>query len=551
MRSEAGGWWTELPPHLPPGAEYAFAIDGAEALPDPRSAWQPHGVHGPSRLVDHDGFAWTDADWSPPAITDAIIYELHVGTFSRAGTFDGAIERLPHLVRLGVTHVEVMPVNAFPGRFGWGYDGVGLYAVHEPYGGPDGFKRFIDACHRAGLAVILDVVYNHLGPDGNYLPRFGPYLTDRYRTPWGDAVNLDGPGSDEVRAFLVGNALMWLREYHVDGLRIDAIHAFVDLSAVHLLEELGAAVGRQDAKLGRRSALIVESDLNDPRPLRPPDAGGFGMDAAWSDDLHHALHVTLTGERGGYYADFSGIADLAVALERTFVYDGRYSCARDRRHGRPATGLGSDRFVVAAQNHDQVGNRMLGERLAALVDDRALRAAAATVLAGPGVPMLFAGEEWGASTPFLYFADHEDPDLARAVRDGRRAEFGAFGWPPEMVPDPGAVATFEQSRLDWGELERAPHDDLLEWHRTLIALRRSVPAFRGPGRPTVQVDVQGGWLTAMRDGAGIALNAGDRTAVVGLAIARGWRVAAASDPAVRLTDATLSLPGRSAAVLVA
>jgi maltooligosyltrehalose trehalohydrolase len=549
MRSEGRGWWAEIAPFLAPGSEYAFALDGGEALPDPRSAWQPHGVHGPSRLVDHAAFPWTDGDWSPPDVADGVLYELHIGTFSPAGTFDGAIERLPHLVRLGVTHVEVMPVNAFPGRFGWGYDGVGLYAVHDPYGGPDGFKRFVDACHGAGLAVILDVVYNHLGPDGNYLPRFGPYLTDRYRTPWGDAVNLDGPGSDDVRAFIIGNALMWLRDYHVDGLRIDAIHAFVDLSAVHLLEELGDAVRRQDEASGRSSVLVVESDLNDPRILRHPDVGGFGMDAAWSDDLHHALHVSLTGERGGYYADFDGVADLAAALERTYVYDGRYSRARDRRHGRPATDLGADRFVVAAQNHDQVGNRMLGERLGALVDERALRVAATVVLAGPSIPMLFAGEEWGASTPFLYFADHEDPALARAVRDGRRAEFAAFGWPSDAVPDPGAVETFDRSVLDWSELPRAPHQDLFDWHRTLIDLRRSVPALRGPGRPTVEVDTDERWLTAIRDGAGVALNVGDRPVALGLPAARAWQVAAATGPAVRLAGDTLSLPPCSAAVL--
>ena len=360
MSPRGDGWWQVEEPSAAPGTDYGFALDGSPPLPDPRSPWQPAGVHGPSRVLDHGAFTWSDARWQPPPLAAAVIYELHVGTFTGAGTFEAVVDRLDHLVSLGVTHVELMPVVEFPGARGWGYDGVDLFAPHQAYGGPVGLKRLVDACHGRGLAVILDVVHNHLGPAGNYLGRFGPYFTDRYRTPWGEAVNLDAAESDEVRRFLCDNALMWLRDYHMDGLRIDAVHALLDRSATHVLEQLAAEVRALGAHLGRHLVLIAESDLNDPRLVRPPAAGGYGLDAQWNEDYHHALHALLTGERQGYYADFGSMADVATALREGFVYAGRRSAYRRRRHGRAATGLGGQRFVGCLQNHDQVGNRARG-----------------------------------------------------------------------------------------------------------------------------------------------------------------------------------------------
>jgi maltooligosyltrehalose trehalohydrolase len=395
-----GGWHRADVASAGPGTDYGFVLDGGPVRPDPRSAFQPAGVHGPSRIVDHASFAWSDAGWRGVHLPSAVLYELHVGTFTPAGTFDAVIGRLDHLVALGVDAVELMPVAEFPGARGWGYDGVSLFAPHSAYGGPDGLKRLVDACHARDVGVVLDVVYNHLGPDGNHLGEFGPYFTDRYATPWGQAVNLDGPGSDEVRSFFVDNALMWLRDYHVDGLRLDAVHAIVDTSAVHLLEQLGQAVEDLAAATGRHLFLVAESDLNDPRIVRRREVGGYGMDAQWSDDFHHALHAALTGERDGYYADFGSLGHLATALRRGFVYAGEYAPFRDRRHGRLDPTLPGHRLLGFAQNHDQVGNRALGERSAALVSPERLQVAAALVLTAPFVPMLFAGEEWGARTPF-------------------------------------------------------------------------------------------------------------------------------------------------------
>jgi maltooligosyltrehalose trehalohydrolase len=544
-----GGWWRGAWEDLGPGTDYAFALDGGEPLPDPRAEQLPHGVHGPARVVDHRRFPWTDAGWTPPALADGVLYELHVGTFSPAGTFDGAIERLGHLVDLGVTHVELMPVNSFPGSRGWGYDGVGLYAPQESYGGPDGLKRFVDAAHGRGLAVLLDVVWNHLGPDGNYLPRFGPYLTDRHTTPWGSAINLDHAGSHEVRRFICDNALGWLRDYHVDGLRVDAVEALIDQSAIHLLEQLATEVAVLAERLGRPLTLIAESDLNDPRVVRPASLGGYGLDGTWLDEVHHALHTALTAERTGYYADFDGVADLVKALETMYVYDGRFSRARQRIQGRPADGLDPGQFVAFAQNHDQVGNRARGERLAALVGPDALRVAAALVLAGPFVPLLFQGEEWAASTPFLYFTDHADPALAQAVRDGRRREFEAFGWAPQDVPDPQAVETFEASRLDWDEPGRAPHADVLAWHRRLIALRRELPGLRDGSRPRVRWERGSAALLIERAGVTIAANLG--RAPASLVLARGERtiLAASHEAIVADADGHLLLPPMSVALL--
>ncbi len=472
IRDEFGTWRAEVRGDLH-DLDYEFVVDGS-ALPDPRSPSQPQGVHGASRFVDHAKFRWNDGGWQPPPLRSGVIYELHVGTFTPEGTFESAIARLDHLVGLGITHVELMPVAEFPGDRGWGYDGVDLYAPHHAYGGPEGLKRLVDACHQRGLAVLLDVVYNHLGPDGNYLSKFGPYLTDRHQTPWGQAINLDGEGSCEVRRFLMDNALMWLRDYHFDGLRLDAVHALFDSSAVHFLEQLAREVDQLEAALGRTLVLIAESDLNDPRIVQRWEAGGYGMGAQWSDDFHHAMHVCLTGERHGYYSDFSGARDVKKALEKAFVYDGRYSRYRERAHGRPAVGVPEYRFVICLQNHDQVGNRAAGERSSQLMGREGLLTGAAVLLTAANVPMLFQGEEWGASTPFQYFTAHTDAEMARSVSEGRRREFTSFGWRPEEVPDPQSPSTFERSKLNWPELDKEPHRTVLEWYRALIRLRRSL-----------------------------------------------------------------------------
>ncbi len=510
MAASGCGWFELRTGELRPGQDYMFVLDGGAPRPDPRSPWQPHGVHGVSRALDHAAFAWSDASWRGRPLHDAVLYELHVGTFSESGTLDGAIAHIPHLVDLGIGAVELMPVTAFPGGRGWGYDGVDLYAVHQAYGGPDALKRFVDACHAAGLAVVLDVVYNHLGPDGNYLGEFGPYFTDAHRTPWGDAINYDGAESDEVRRFVVDNALMWLRDYHCDGLRLDAVHAIVDTSAVHLLEEIATAVHGLSSLLGRELWVIAESDLNDPRVVNPVTRGGYACDAQWSDDFHHALHATLTGETSGYYADFGRVEDVALALRNVFVAPGAYSPFRRRRHGRPVGDLPATRFLGYLQNHDQVGNRARGERSAALMSRGRLEIAAALVLLGPFVPMLFAGEEWAASTPFQYFTDHQDAELGRLVSDGRRREFSSFGWDPGDVPDPQDPVTFERSRLRWNELGSEPHATVLRWYRDLIALRATMPGLRDGDRSAVSVEFdEARWLVMRRPGVTVACNWGD------------------------------------------
>jgi maltooligosyltrehalose trehalohydrolase len=511
------GWYSLDVEGAGPGDDYAYSLDGGDPRPDPRSLWQPEGVHGPSRLVDHAAFPWTDDGWrGGVALADAVVYELHVDTFSAAATYEGAIGHLDHLVDLGVTAVELLPVAEYPGRWGWGYDGVDLYAPNSVDGGPEGLKRLVDACHAKGLSVILDVVYNHLGPSGNYLGDYGPYFTDRYGTPWGEAVNLDGPDSDAVREFVLENALMWLRDYHVDGLRLDAVHAIVDTSAMHILEEMAGRVDDLEAELGRPRFLIAESDLNDPRVVADRAVGGFGMDAQWSDDFHHALHAVLTGERAGYYADFGSVGQLAKSLRQAFVYDGCYSPHRRRRHGRTPVGIPPARFLGYLQNHDQIGNRAHGERSSMLMSEGLLRVAAALILLGPSVPMLFQGEEWGASTPFLYFTDHDDPELGKAVTEGRRREFASFGWDPADVPDPQDPATFERSKLDWDEVARAPHAGILDWHRALIALRRSTA---GPAAAEADVayDEDGRWLVLRRGPLTVACNLGAEKATVPVA----------------------------------
>jgi maltooligosyltrehalose trehalohydrolase len=508
-------------------------------------------VHGPSRVLGQGAFPWTDERWQPRPLPSAVLYELHVGTFTPVGTFEAAIERLDHLVELGVTHVELMPVAEFPGERGWGYDGVDLYAPHHAYGGPEGLKRLVNAAHGKGLAVLLDVVYNHLGPAGNYLERFGPYFTDRYQTPWGQAVNLDGPGSDEVRRFFCDNALMWLRDYHLDGLRLDAVHALMDTSAVPFLEQLAAEVRALEAHLGRHLVLIAESDLNDPRVVRPSELGGYGLAAQWSDDFHHALHAVLTGERAGYYADFGRLADLAQALTGTFVYDGRYSRFRGHRHGRPTAGLTGDHFLGYLQNHDQVGNRARGERSSHLVNAGRLKIAAALVLTAPFVPLLFQGEEWGASTPFQYFTDHEDAELGRAVSEGRRAEFVAFGWAPDEVPDPQDPATYLRSKLEWRERERESHAGLFAWYRALIRLRRQSPALTDGRLERVRVhfDEAARWLVLERGPVTVACNLAAQAQRLPIRRQQPSEVLLTSDPMIEVGASGVALPPDSVVVL--
>ncbi len=495
LTRQADGHHVATVRRTPPGTDYAYRLDGGPDRPDPVSRWRPHGVHGPSRIVDPAAFQWSDDSWRGVAAADLIIYELHVGTFTSAGTFDGTIERLPALRDLGVTAIEIMPVAEFPGGRNWGYDGVSLYAVQSSYGGPNGLKRLVDAAHRAGLAVLLDVVYNHLGPEGNYLAEFGPYFSDRYQTAWGQGFNLDGPDSDEVRRYLVDNAVYWVTEYHLDGLRLDAADRIIDLSPAHIAEEIGVAVHRQGQALGRSALVIAEIDANDPRWVRSRDAGGYGLDAHWSDDFHHAVHVALTGERTGYYADFDEAGAVAKVLGERYVNDGRYSRHRRRSHGSPARDVPADRFVVCLQNHDQVGNRARGERLASLVPTGALRMAAALLLLSPYVPLLFMGEEHGEANPFLYFVSHGDPALVEAVREGRRREFQSFGWIGE-VPDPQAEVTFEASRPGWEQAESGAGFALRALYRDLIRLRRAEPLLR-PGAAEVHVrsDVAAGWVT--------------------------------------------------------
>lgn len=505
------GWWCVEVEDAGPGTRYGFSLDDGPVRPDPRSPSQPAGVNGRSEVVDHSAFEWSDRGWRGVPLSGAVLYELHVGTFTTEGTFEAAIDRLPHLVELGVDAVELLPVAEFPGRWGWGYDGVDLFAPHHAYGGPDGLRRFVDACHRHGLGVVMDVVYNHLGPAGNYLPEFGPYFSERHHTNWGPAVNFDGPGSDEVRRFVIDNAVMWLRDYRIDGLRLDAVHAIVDESARHLLEELAEEVAALASTEGRPLFLIAESDLNDPRFVRAREAGGYGLDAAWADEWHHALHAVLTGERSGYYEDFGSIELLAKALRQAWVYDGIWSPHRGRRHGASPAGLTGDRFVVCTQNHDQVGNRAAGERLGAMVSEGRLKVAAALLLTGPFTPMLFQGEEWGAGTPFQYFTDHPDTTLGRAVSEGRRTEFAHFGWEPDEVPDPQDEATFRRSRLDWNELDREPHVNVLAWYRRLIALRRERPELADPrlDRVDVAFDEHDRWITVTRGRLLVLVNLGD------------------------------------------
>jgi maltooligosyltrehalose trehalohydrolase len=486
MEKDVQGYWRVRVSDVVPGTTYVFLLDREKVRPDPASRFQPEGVHGPSQVIDQASFHWEEADWKGAALGTYILYELHTGTFTKEGTFDAVIPRLDYLKELGVTALELMPVAQFPGTRNWGYDGVYPYAVQNSYGGPDGLKRLVNACHLKGIAVVLDVVYNHLGPEGNYLWDYGPYFTDRYRTPWGDAINFDGPYSDEVRNFFVGNALAWVTDYHVDALRIDAIHGIFDFSARHFLRELGDAVHARAGELGRRIFVIPESDLNDVRVINPVERGGYGLDAQWNDDFHHCLHTLLTGERTGYYEDFGTIRDLEKALREGFVYSGEYSSFRKRRHGSPAGDRPVSQFVVFSQNHDQVGNRMGGERLAGLVSFETLKLVAGAVILSPYLPLLFMGEEYGETAPFLYFVSHSDPGLVESVRAGRRDEFKHFSWEGEP-PDPQDEQTFLASGLHWEKQRHGDQAALLHFYRYLIRLRKETPALSEPARSRLAV----------------------------------------------------------------
>lgn len=482
------GWWS-LAVHLTEGERYGFLLDdGDDLLPDPRSLRQPGGVHGPSAVFDTDLFEWDDQAWTGRQLAGAVIYELHVGTFTPEGTLDALIGRLDHLVDLGVTHVELLPVNDFNGEWNWGYDGVLWYAVHEGYGGPAAYQRFVEAAHDRGLAVVQDVVYNHLGPSGNYLPAFGPYLRDGDGNSWGASVNLDEP---EVRAYIIDNALLWLRDFHVDGLRLDAVHALHDTSPTHLLRELSERVDALSAHLGRPLTLIAESDMNDPTLILPREAGGYGLTAQWSDDWHHAAHVALTGETDGYYADFAAPDALVKVSQNGFFHDGTYSSFRERTHGTPIPPtVPAWRLVTFTQDHDQIGNRAAGDRLSATLSSRRLAVAAVLTLTAPGTPMLFMGEEWGASTPWQFFTSHPEPDLGRATAEGRIAEFAKMGWDPATVPDPQDPATFERSHLRWDERDAPAHARLWDLHRRLIALRRQRPELTDPDMTHTRASVE-------------------------------------------------------------
>jgi maltooligosyltrehalose trehalohydrolase len=507
LSADAGGWWSGA--EAPPGTDYAFIVDdGDAALPDPASRWQPHGVHGASRVYDQAAYRWGDGAWRGREWPGAVVYELHVGTFTPGATFDAAAERLDHLVSLGSTHVELLPVNAVNGVWNWGYDGVAWYAVHEPYGGPDGLKRFVDACHARGLAVVLDVVYNHLGASGNYLPRFGPYLKSG-RNTWGDLVNLEEP---RVRRFVIDNALMWLREFHVDALRLDAVHALQDSSPTHLLAELSAEVDVLSGELGRPLALIAESDLNDPVMITPRGAGGYGLTAQWDDDVHHALHALLTGERQGYYVDFGSLQTLAKVFTSAFFHDGTYSTFRGRPHGKPIDRSRTPgyRFVVCLQNHDQVGNRAVGDRLPELTSPGLLRVGAVLLLTSPFTPMIWMGEEWAASTRWPFFTSHPEPELAEGTGRGRLEEFATHGWDVEQMIDPQDPAAYRTAILDWSELVDAPHAEMLDLYRRLIALRAAEPDLADPDltRVAVEYDEDARWVVVARGGLRVLVNLG-------------------------------------------
>ncbi|CAN5274369.1 malto-oligosyltrehalose trehalohydrolase [soil metagenome] len=553
MQLGEGGWWTPSQAAPDPAAgdvDYGYLIDDDETpRPDPRSRRQPEGVHELSRTFDVGAHAWRDAAWTGRQLAGSVIYELHLGTFTTEGTLDAALGKLDHLRSIGVDFVELMPVNSFNGTHNWGYDGVDWFAVDATYGGPAAYQRFVDGCHAAGLGVIQDVVYNHLGPSGNYLPLFGPYLKPG-RNTWGDLVNLDGEDAAEVRRYIIDNALMWLGDYHVDGLRLDAVHALHDTSETHLLEELAIEVAALSAHRGVPLTLIAESDLNDPRLITPREASGYGLEAQWSDDFHHAVHVALTRETDGYYADFAPLAALAKVYEKGFFHDGTYSSFREADHGAPidTAAMPTWRLVVCSQNHDQIGNRAVGDRITEKLDDDQLACAALLTLCGPFTPMLFQGEEWAAATPFQFFTSHTDPEIGKATAEGRIGEFARMGWDPDVVPDPQDPATFTRSKLDWSETESGRGARMLEVYRQLAALRRAEPALTDPSfaSTSCRVDEDQRFFSMTRGDLQILVNFGD--------VELGAKIPATellfeTEAGVDLTDGVVTLPAHAGAVV--
>jgi len=546
MTRSADGWW-HANVEVAPDARYGYLLDDDPAvLPDPRSPRQPDGVHARSQLWDPTN-AWTDGAWRGRSVEGAVIYELHVGTFTGDGTFDSAIERLDYLVELGVDFVELMPVNSFAGTHGWGYDGVLWYSVHEPYGGPDGLVRFVDACHARGLGVLIDAVFNHFGPSGNYLPRFGPYLSQA-SNPWGEGINIADANSDEVRRYIIGCALRWMRDFHADGLRLDAVHALVDTTAIHILEEIAAETDWLSRQVGRPLSVVAESDLNDPRLITARSRNGYGITAQWDDDIHHAIHTAVSGERQGYYADFGSLATLAKTLRRGYFHAGTYSSFRRRRHGRPldTSTIPATMLLAYTCTHDQVGNRALGDRPSQHLTGGQLAIKAALVLGSPYTAMLFMGEEWGASTPFQFFSSHREPELARATAEGRKAEFAEHGWAADEIPDPQDPQTFQRSKLNWDEVGSGEHIRLLRTYRDLIALRRSDADLADPWLEhlVVDYDEEQAWIILCRGGLRIACNLGAEPVTVPVA---GEVVLAWGKPMVS-ADSTV-LEGHSFAIL--
>ncbi|MGI4852747.1 MAG: malto-oligosyltrehalose trehalohydrolase [Janthinobacterium lividum] len=543
------GYWTADVEAARHGSDYAFLLDDdGKPYPDPRSFWQPKDVHSFSRVLDHNDFEWTDHKFRPIPLPSAVIYEMHIGTFTPTGTFDSATERLQYLYDLGVTHVELLPIASYEGSFSWGYDGVAPYAPDESYGGPDAVKRFVNACHQTGLGVILDVVYNHFGPAGNYTQNFGPYYTDRHKTPWGAAINLEEAGSDQVRRYMIDNALMWLRDYHFDGLRLDAVHELIDRSAMHFLEQLSREVEDMSASLGRCLFLIGETDLNDPRFVTPREANGFGLDAQWSDDFHHSLYTLLVHEPSGYYEDFGTIEQLATTLQQAFLYDGRYSRFRQRRHGREPHQLSYHRFLGYIQNHDQIGNRAKGERVQHIVGTQKARLAACVVFTAPFIPMLFMGEEWAASSPWQYFADFQDPELRKNVSEGRKSDFAQFGWDKDDVPEPGDPATFERSKLNWSEVDEGEHRAMYQLYRDLIHLRRKTLALNlgDFNRMKVHFSEEGRWIYTDRGNVRTMINFADTETE--FSVQRGSELLLSSGPAPDRKEDCVRVPPLSAAI---
>ncbi|BBX07687.1 malto-oligosyltrehalose trehalohydrolase [Mycolicibacterium aichiense] len=546
MTVDDGGWW-RADVDAAADARYGFVLDDdPTVLPDPRSARQPDGVHERSQLWDPSSAQWSDTHWAGRSIEGAVIYELHTGTFTPEGTFDAAIAKLDYLVDLGVDFVQLMPVNAFSGEHGWGYDGVLWYAVHEPYGGPDGLVRLIDAAHARGLGVLIDAVFNHLGPSGNYLPKYGPYLSS-VSNPWGEGVNLTGPDADEVRRYILDCALRWMRDFHADGLRLDAVHALVDNTAIHILEEMTAETDALSATVGRPLSLIAESDLNDPRLITPRDRGGYGLTAQWDDDIHHAIHTAVSGERQGYYADFGSMSALASTLRNGYFHAGTYSSFRHRRHGRPLDKslIPATRLTAYTCTHDQVGNRATGDRPSQNLDYGQLAIKAALALGSPYTAMLFMGEEWAASTPFQFFSSHPEPELAKATAEGRKAEFADHGWDADDIPDPQDPQTFLRSKLNWDEIDEGRHAELRDFYRGLIALRRTEPDMADAWLQHLIVDFDEDerWIVMRRGHIAIACNLGKQS--VGVPVT-GEAILAWGEPEVG--EHGTALPGHSVVV---